>query len=252
MRLAAQMRGGFYPAPPEAVSFAATFLCPPLGQEFSILDPCSGEGAAISQLVDELGCPPESTYAIELDDSRAEKLRATLPKAHVLAPASSFGCRASMNSFSFIWLNPPFDHGYGGHRMEDQFLLKVSDWLIPGGVMALVCPEDVVGEYTDVRSHFARHYENCQIVPFPDKHRQFNEVIVFGHKRAKLRSDARSFSWDSVQAPPGFIYQIPSGPGPKTFMKVEPTEIELQKMLARSPLRLHLSVVANERPASTL
>jgi hypothetical protein len=42
MRLAAQMRGGFYPTPPEAVSFATAFLCPPIGSEFSILDSCAG------------------------------------------------------------------------------------------------------------------------------------------------------------------------------------------------------------------
>ena len=49
MRLAAQMRGGFYPAPSEAVAFAAAFLRPPVNEPFSILDPCAGDGAAISQ-----------------------------------------------------------------------------------------------------------------------------------------------------------------------------------------------------------
>ena len=241
MRLAAQMRGGFYPAHPEAVSFAATFLRPPDVPEFNILDPCAGEGAAIKQLADTLGCPPVSTYAIELDDSRADKLRDTLPRAHVLAPASFFGCRASLNRFSLIFLNPPFDHAYGGRRMEKQFLVIATDWLMPGGVMALVCPEDVADEYTDVRRHFASHYEKCQIVPFPEKHRPFKEVIVFGHKRLKLLADERTSSWQAVQAPPGFIYQIPAGTGPRTFMKVEPTEPELQQMLARSPLRSHLA-----------
>jgi hypothetical protein len=236
------MRGGFYPAPPEAVAHAATFLRPPVREPFAILDPCAGEGAAIRQLGDLLGCPQEMTFAIELDDSRADKVRATLPEAKVLAPASFFGCRASLNSFSFIWLNPPFDHGYGGHRIEDQFLLTATDWLMPGGVMALVCPEDVASEYSDARRHFAIYYENCQIVPFPEKHRQFDEVLVFGHKRARPQVDHwRSASWESVQAQDGFIYQIPPRFGPRVFQKVEPTESELQRMLANSPLRLHLT-----------
>ena len=88
------------------------------------------------------------TFAIELDDSRAAALHAALPEARVLAPASFFGCRASFKSFSFIWLNPPFDHSYGGHRVEEQFLVNATEWLMPGGVMALVCPEDVVAEYS--------------------------------------------------------------------------------------------------------
>jgi hypothetical protein len=242
MRLAAQMKGGFYPAPKEAVSHAATLLRPPKDQPFSVLDPCAGEGNAIRQIGKLLGCPPGSTFAIELDDSRAEKLRATIPDANLLGPASFFGCRASLNSFSFIWLNPPFDHSYGGHRVEDRFLYTATDWLIPGGVVALVCPENVIGEYTDARKYFATHYENCQVVPFPDSCQKFDEVIVFGHKRLRRRGERRDdIEWEAVQAPPGFVYHIPPSPGLKFFRKVEPTETELQRMLAGSPLRSHLT-----------
>ena len=100
MRLAAQMRGGFYPAHAEAVAHAATFLRPPDKRPFTIVDPCAGEGAAIRQLGELLGCPQSMTYAIELDDSRAEQVHVALPDAHVLAPASFFGCRATSSSFS--------------------------------------------------------------------------------------------------------------------------------------------------------
>ena len=236
------MRGGFYPAPSEAVAFAGTFLHSPPNQPFAILDPCAGEGAAIRQLGEMLGCPQARTFAIELDDSRADQVRATLPEAQVLAPANFFGCRASLNSFSFIWLNPPFDSGYGGHRIEDQFLLTATDWLMPGGVLALVCPEDVVGDYSDARSHFASYFENCRIEPFPEPQRRFREVIVFGHKRRRQQADPEEPSpWEAAQAPPGFDYQIPAGSGPRTFQKVEPTEPELQRLLAVSPLRSHLT-----------
>src|ERR1700722_13533696 len=226
MRLAAQMRGGFYPAPAEAVAFAAKFLRRPLDEPFAILDPCAGEGAAIKQLGNLLGCPEEAIYAIELDDSRAETIRRALPDAHVLAPASFFGCRSSLNSFSFIWLNPPFDASYGGHRMEDRFLLSATDWLMPGGVMALVCPEDVADEYTDVRRHITTYYENCMIVPFPEKSRPFKEVIVFGHKRVKPALDRRTAktSQEMLSASDGFVYRTPSSQGPKVFKKVEPTD----------------------------
>lgn len=246
MRLAAQMRGGFYPAHEEAVALAASFLCAPVGEPFAILDPCAGQGAALRQLGELLGCPPALTYAIELDDSRAEALHAALPGAHVRAPASFFGCRGSLNSFSFIWLNPPFDDSYGGRRVEEQFLRTATDWLMSGGVMALVCPEDVVGEYSDTRRHFTTYYENCSIVPFPDRCRPFNELIVFGHKRARPRVDQHGLtcrsSWEAVAAPPSFRYHIPPGTGPRVFQKVEPTEAELQRMLANSPLRTHLTI----------
>ena len=243
MRLAAQLKGGFYPAHEKAVDLAASFLQAPAGEKFAILDPCAGEGTAIRQLGELLGCPPMMTHAIELDDSRADAIHAALLEARVLAPADFFGCRASCGSFSFIWLNPPFDYAYGGNRVEEQFLRRATDWLKPGGVMALVCPEDVVEEFTDARQHFGRFYENVTMVPFPETHRPFNEVIVFGHKRARPEVDRTKDwkLWDSVQAPTGFRYQIPSGNGPRLFQKVQPTETELERMLIGSPLRSYLS-----------
>ena len=50
--------------------------------------------------------------------------------------------------------------------------------------------------------------ENCLILPFPEGHRQFHEVIVLGHKRARLR--AEESSWEAVLAPRGFVYRIPN------------------------------------------
>lgn len=244
MRLAAQMLGGFYPAAEQAIAHAATFLRPPPGEPFTMLDPCAGEGAAIRRLGDCLACPRAMTYAIELDEGRAEVLKAALPEGQVLAPASIFGCRASLNSFSFIWLNPPFDYAYGGHRVEDQFLRTATAWLMPGGVMALVCPEDVADEYSDACQHFVSNYEHCTIMPFPEAYRPFDEVIVFGHKRTRPnldRAGAHRSTWKTVQAPKDFTYRIPPGAGPRTFQKVEPTERELEWMLACSRLRAHLA-----------
>jgi hypothetical protein len=242
MRLAAQVKGGFYPAHEKVVEFGATFLQAPVEIGFSILDPCAGEGTAIRQFRDILGCQPNMTYAIELDDSRTKTLRVTIPDAKLLAPADFFGCRANSGSFSFLWLNPPFDYSYGGHRVEEHFLGRATEWLMPGGVMALVCPEDVVEEYSDARKHFTRFYENVTIVPFPEPFRQFKEVIVIGHKRLSLEVNrgTSQIAWASVQAPAGFRYRIPSGNGPRRFEKLEPTESELQRMLAGSPLRSHL------------
>jgi hypothetical protein len=172
----------------------------------------------------------------------------------VLAPADCFGCRATWNSFSLVWVNPPFDESYGGHRVEQRFLQRATDWLMPGGVMALVCPEDVVGEGSDTRRHFSTYFEDCMIVPFPAQYRPFSEVVVFGHKRARPTLDEKgSASWQSVQAPERFVYHIPPGNGPKVFEKTEPTEPELQRMLAESPLRSHLKApVATAVPSPPL
>jgi hypothetical protein len=52
MRLAAQLRGGFYPAPPQAVAHAATFLRPPARGPFTLLDPLCGpphKGSSVAE-----------------------------------------------------------------------------------------------------------------------------------------------------------------------------------------------------------
>ena len=246
MRLAAQVKGGFYPAHERAVALAASYLQPPVGVKFAILDPCAGEGTAIRQLGELLRCPPTSIHAIEMDDRGLKAIRAALPEAHVLAPADFFGCRASFGSFSFIWLNPPFDYSYGGCRVEDQFLMRATEWLMPDGVMALVCPEDVVEEYSEARQHFTRFYENVTLVPFPEAHRPFKEVIVLGHKRKRLDAEPDRLKdwqvWESIQAPKGFRYRIPEGNGPRVFQKVQPTEPELEGMLVGSPLRSYSEI----------
>lgn len=243
MRLAAQARGGFYPAHEAAVRHIASFLRSPRSP-FAILDPCAGEGAAIRQLGGLLGCPQPMTYAIELDEGRAKALKGVLPGSQILAPASFFGCRASWNSFPFIWLNPPFDDAYDGQRVEERFLFQATDWLMVGGVLALVCPEYVLEGQSDLRTHLATYYKHCTVAPFPEGCRPFNEVVVLAHKRVRINAD-KPPSWqrcELAQAPRGFVYRIPPGTGPRHFQKVEPTEPELQAMLAKSPLRFHLIV----------
>jgi hypothetical protein len=129
MRLAAQMRGGFYPAAPQAIAHAATFLRPPGRGPFCILDPCAGEGAAIQQLGDLLRCPHSSTFAIELDGDRAETLHRALPDAHVLAPGNFLGCRASLNSFSLIWLNPLCGRPHNGFYVVSPIMWPPAGFL---------------------------------------------------------------------------------------------------------------------------
>jgi len=108
--------------------------------------------------------------------------------------------------------------------------------------MALVCPEDVVDEWSSARRHLINQYEHVRIVPFPEHVRAFREVCVLAHKRKTFctKGEEDESAWESVQAAPGFTWHIPSVPGPRSFKKVEPTESELCAMLAGSPLRARL------------
>jgi predicted RNA methylase len=242
MRLMGQLRSGWFAAPPDAVAMIAAQLQAPAAP-FTILDPCAGTGAALRQLAELLGCPMENTFAVELDEQRAEECRLALPGAKVLGPASVFGCRATYGSFSFALVNPPFDSELSDSgRTEADFLATVTEWLMPGGMLAFVCPERVIGAYTNARQQLRQWYERVTVLPFPEHCRDFNEVVVLAVKRSEpvQVSGYATGGWD--EAPEGHVYRIPAGDGPRVFRKVEPTEAEWRQLLAASPLRKHLAV----------
>src|SRR5262245_25523168 len=178
MRLAGQAKMGYYPAAPAAVKMAAGRLRAP-GKPFAMLDPSAGEGAALPQLAADHRCRPADVYAIELDESRGEAVEAALPEAQVLAPASFFGCKVTPGSMSLAWLNPPFDDGYGGTRVEANFLYRAAAALRTGGVLAFVRPEDQIDCYWgDVSAALLQWFDRITTVPFPEECRPFNEVIT--------------------------------------------------------------------------
>lgn len=240
MRLAAQCKGGFYPADSAAITAACKPLRAPSGK-WSLLDPCAGKGAALLQLAEELGCDQSGLHAIELDEGRANDLhvsytRLGLDKAKVLAPASMLGCSVSQGGFSMIWLNPPFDDEIGGGgRVETAFLRKATWWLKAGGILCLVCPEHVATNWT-VREILMQWYDCISIEPFPESVRNYHEVVVYAVKR-KTPVKPTDVHWHAIQAPAGTIYRIPESNGPVNFEKSMLTELEMYRALCDSPLQ---------------
>lgn len=258
MREAGRLALGFFPCPPEAVSVALARL-QAASPACTILDPCSGLGAAVGQLGASLGLLPESIFAVELEEGRAAALNEALPGSNILAPASIFGCQASWGSFGLCFVNPPFDDQYGGGRTEDAWLKHVLHWIAPGGILCLICPERVVrSDYTKTCCTLREWFTDVSITPFPAKCRKFEEVIVLAVKRGKpyeppkhLRGYGDNMaSWTRIQAPPGFVYRIPACTPPRKFVKVEPTEEELASALAASPLRQRWSAVEESKMVS--
>ena len=245
MRLAAQQRGGYYAAAPEAIRHLAQFVRVPPATPVTILDPCAGRGEALETWADALGIPLSDVYAIELEDDRAAECHDRLGArgSTILGPCSIFGCRVSTGRFSMVWLNPPFDDAIGGGaRVEAQFLYRATQWLAPGGLMALACPADVAAD-RNVRFVLLRWFENVSIEPFPAEHRPYNEVVVFGTKR-KTMVDPDDVDWRDILAIGRPCYELPeSGDGIPIFEKTGFTDSELLRAVATSPLRKVLEVL---------
>jgi hypothetical protein len=242
-----QVKGGYYAAAPEAVAAVLERLRPPDDGECLILDPCAGEGHALLQLAQGLHGVP---YGIELSEDRAALVRESLPEGQSLAPADFLRCAISYCSFSFIWCNPPYDYATGDEgRVESQFLEKAVHLLADNGVLALVCPEDIASSFATV-DFFQEHFYDISAMPFPQRVRKYGEMIVLGCKQETPGStDCEGhYRWDWLDTWQNLhpVYKLPHGQHPKQFRKLEPTDVELARLVARSPLRFHIQPPADK------
>ncbi len=243
-RLMSQVKGGFYAAAPEAVAAVLERLRPPSTGECLILDPCAGEGHALLQLAQGLGAVP---FGIELSEDRAASVRDSLPEGRALAPADFLRTAISYRSFSLAWVNPPYDYATGGEgRVETQFIERAASLLVDGGVLALVCPEGIASSYATAE-FFDEHFYQVSAMPFPEEVRKYNETVILGYKRKQppeAVNGRHDWDWLEKRMDTHVVYRLPPGTRPKTFRKSEPTDTELARLVAQSPLRFHI-----ERPA---
>src|SRR5258707_12366296 len=101
MRPHGKTKLGFFPLPvPEAKRLRNCLL----GEsDFSALDPCVGDGVAFVQLVQGMQA---RRYGVEIDAYRAEQAQGLGIET---LQASTFDVRSPAESFSLLYLNPPYD-----------------------------------------------------------------------------------------------------------------------------------------------
>jgi tRNA1(Val) A37 N6-methylase TrmN6 len=145
---------GYYPLPPAEGARLRRLLDFETGA--SAVDPCAGTGAALHQLTE--GALVEK-HAVELDAGRAAVASASgIATIH----GNLFDTMGKSESFSFLYLNPPYDSEIGladNKRMEYLFLEHKFRWLGEGGVLLMVVPQErldsaiplLAGNFTDLR-----------------------------------------------------------------------------------------------------
>ena len=118
MRNVGRIKLGYYPLP-EAEGARLRNLLKYPAEMASVLDPCVGTGAALMQLTEG---SLVSRYGIELDADRASVAKdAGIDTIH----GNVFDAQARIESFSLLYLNPPYDSEIGSmdnKRMEYLFL----------------------------------------------------------------------------------------------------------------------------------
>jgi hypothetical protein len=69
--------------------------------------------------------------------------------------------------------------------VESQFIERAANLLVDGGVLALVCPEDIAASYTTAE-FFEERFERVSAMPFPETVRRYHETVVLGCKRTRM------------------------------------------------------------------
>jgi hypothetical protein len=284
MRLAAQAKAGFYPADSVAIEGILKHLelGPIAGekraQKVHILDPCCGKGAAIKQIADGLGVPDGDVFTVELDAARSAEAKALMPDHAHLGPASFTGVSVSSCAFGLAYVNPPFDNELGGGRREEQAFAEKAGRLLPtGGILALVCPIGALSGNRNFCQFIDSHFKDVAVYKFPDGHRPYREIVVFGRKRsAPIPGDKlyESGALHQMQMHWGYVkieqlpplggtqpvhwnngspsydrepevrtWDIPRTWRPSTFRKTAFTDAELAEAIDHSPLGRLLSEV---------
>src|SRR5574341_986268 len=130
VHLQSQIKGGYYPLPPEHLPALAS-LFKPSGEGGRILDPVAGEGDALKVLAEAWNLTP---YANELDIARSETCRAKFgPQRSVQGDMMTL--RTPNQAYSVIYVNPPYAENTGGadeKRREFEMLAHAFKWAQDG------------------------------------------------------------------------------------------------------------------------
>jgi 16S rRNA G966 N2-methylase RsmD len=214
MRPAARERLGFYPLPITEARRIRKFLHFS-EQRCSVLDPCIGEGAAFAEITKDAA---SVRYGIELEAQRAVAARSS---AEQVFHGNCFDVQCPVESFSLIYLNPPYDSEISenrAQRMEQLFLDYVYRWLKRAGVLVMVIPSNHVRDCSRILSFQFRDVHVYRLTePESEKYEQ---IVLFGIRRTRQERDRlqdsdirRAQAWyESAARDPEKFSPLPSEP----------------------------------------
>jgi hypothetical protein len=214
MRLAGRQRLGFYPLPIAEAKRIRTFLQFP-EQVCSALDPCIGEGVAFAEVTRDA---KTRRYGIELEAQRAALARSS---ADEVIHGDCFDVQCPVESFSLVYLNPPYDFEIGeekSQRMERLFLDHVYRWLKRGGVLILVIPWDHIRDCGQILAYQFRDVRVYHLTE-PDSVK-YKQIVVMGVRLTRSERDrlqdseiTRARTWyESLARDPEKLSSLPTEP----------------------------------------
>lgn len=240
MRLEGQAKGGFFPCPLAAVAMVAKRIKRTAAASAAahVFDPCAGEGEAIATLAALLSVDCKGVWAMELEDTRSATLTSRLKGCNVVGRCDFTFSEISSNSFSLVWLNPPFDdEAGGGSREELTFLERATHTLAySSGILVFILPEPVLAGNYRIRDHLLCNYDLVSCTPFPEGSRSYREVVVMGVRRdGYVKANFNDWMY-VVQNNRDALYTLHPSQGPRRFLSGGPTDSMIVEYVQPSPL----------------
>ena len=246
MRLEVRLKLGYYPLPEEEAIRLRPFL-QYSSSATSVMDPCAGTGDALARISKDANV---RRYAIELDANRANEARTRVDE---VTQGNAFACHAPVESFSLLYLNPPYDFEVSegkNQRMERLFLEHCYRWLKPGGVLILVVPGDQIYPCRQLLTSQFRDMAVYRLTATESV--RYQQTVLLGIRRTRHERDrltdgmiqqaqqrlwAQTQKYEKIPALPGTpdqLYPVSPSPVAKLEHRGWPLDV-IEDLLPRSP-----------------
>jgi hypothetical protein len=192
MRPPGKIKLGFFPLPVPEAARLRNFLA--FASEFSALDPCVGDGVALTALLHGVSA---HRYGIEIDSNRAEQARASRVET---LQASTMDVRCPPEAVSLLYLNPPYDWECGesnNQRLEFVFLEHCYRWLKAGGVLLFVIPQLRLAKCARLLSE---HFTDLRVFRLTEPAcLEYKQIVVLGTRRKRHSKVSDAVLLDGVR-----------------------------------------------------
>jgi hypothetical protein len=187
-------RNGYFPTDEASLERILAALTPDDAPgPLRILDPCAGEGVAITEIACHLGDDRTQSCTVEYDAERAAHC-ATM--ADISLHSDLMDTVISQQAFSLLFLNPPYGDlvkndepaadKKGRARLEKLFYLRTVGNLQYGGILVLIIPYYALDR--EFSSWLAGSFTDVQI--FSAATDQFKQIIIFGRRIRQYQQKA--------------------------------------------------------------
>jgi hypothetical protein len=183
---------GYFPLPAAEARNIRSLLsfCGPC----SVIDPCAGKGTALNLIT---AGAPVLRFGVELDTGRAEEAAKSGIR---MIQGNVFDAQAKVESFSMLYLNPPYDSEInltGNRRLERLFLEHTHHWLVQHGVLVFVIPFE---QLSDCAAILSANFTRVSVFRMTDAESvRFRQIVVFGVRR-NVRGSAHEESLRRILA----------------------------------------------------